>query len=108
MVYAPKYLDGKRHQVVDIFYSGVGILNELSSEEMEEAFQKSLAEQAQGTFLMECALRPGRFLDNRSSPYYNLGDFEKGGDCLRAVLKKQIMILPGYRPCHHHQDVYAA
>ena len=48
MVYAPKYLDGKRHQVVDIFYSGVGILNELSSEEMEEAFQKSLAEQAQG------------------------------------------------------------
>ena len=81
--------------MVDIFYSGVGILNELSSEEMEEAFQKSLAEQAQGTFLMECALRPGRFLDNRSSPYYNLGDFEKGGDCLRAVLKKQIMILPG-------------
>ena len=48
VVYAPKYLDGKRHQVVDIFYSGVGILNELSPEEMEEAFQKSLAEQARG------------------------------------------------------------
>ena len=48
VVHAPKYLDGKRHQVVDIFYSGVGILNELSPEEMEEAFQKSLAEQAQG------------------------------------------------------------
>ncbi len=48
VVYAPKYLDGKRHQVVDIFYSGVGILNELSPKEMEEAFQKSLAEQARG------------------------------------------------------------
>ena len=48
VVYAPKYLDGKRHQVVDIFYSGVGILNELSPEEMEKAFQNSLAEQAQG------------------------------------------------------------
>ena len=43
-----KYLDGKRYQVVDIYYSGVGILRELSPEEMEEAFQQRLAEQSQG------------------------------------------------------------
>ena len=48
VVYAPKYLDGKRYQVVDIYYSGVGILRELSPEEMEEAFQKRLGKQAQG------------------------------------------------------------
>lgn len=47
VVYAPKYLDGKRYQVVDIHYSGVGIIRELSPEEMEEAFQKRLAEQSQ-------------------------------------------------------------
>ena len=44
VVYAPKYLDGKRIQIVDIHYSGVGILNELTPEEMEESFQKSIAE----------------------------------------------------------------
>lgn len=48
VVYAPKYIDGKRYQVVDIDYSGVGILRELSPEEMEEAFQKRLGKQAQG------------------------------------------------------------
>ena len=48
VVYDPKYLDGKRYQVVDVYYSGVGILRELSPEEMEEAFQKRLAQQAQG------------------------------------------------------------
>ena len=48
VVYAPKYLDGKRYQVVDVYYSGVGILRELSPEEMEEAFQKRLAQQSQG------------------------------------------------------------
>ena len=48
VVYAPKCLDGKRYQVVDVYYSGVGILRELSPEEMEEAFQKRLAKQAQG------------------------------------------------------------
>ena len=48
VVYAPKYLDGKRYQVVDVYYNGVGILRELSPEEMEEAFQKRLAQQAQG------------------------------------------------------------
>ena len=40
VVYAPKYLDGRRVQNVDIYYSGVGILDELTPEEMEESFQK--------------------------------------------------------------------
>ena len=44
VVCAPKYLDGKRIQIVDIHYSGVGILDELTPEEMEESFQKSIAE----------------------------------------------------------------
>ncbi len=33
--------------MVDVYYSGVGILRELSPEEMEEAFQERLAKQAQ-------------------------------------------------------------
>ena len=44
VVYAPRYLDGKRVQLLDIYYSGVGILHELNPEEMEEAFQHHLAE----------------------------------------------------------------
>ena len=44
VVYAPRYLDGKRVQLLDIYYSGVGILHELNPEEMEEAFQRHLAE----------------------------------------------------------------
>lgn len=48
VVHAPKYLNGKRYQVTDIHYSSVGILRELSPEEMEEAFRKRLAEQTQG------------------------------------------------------------
>ena len=47
VVYAPKYLNGKRYQVVNGYYSGVGILRELSPEEMEEAFQERPAKQAQ-------------------------------------------------------------
>lgn len=43
-MYAPRYLDGKRVQLMDIYYNGVGILRELSPEEMEEAFQEHLAE----------------------------------------------------------------
>ena len=43
VVYAPKYLDGRRIQIVDIHYSGVRILDELTPEEMEESFQKSIA-----------------------------------------------------------------
>ena len=44
IVYAPRYLDGKRVQLMDIYYNDVGILRELSPEEMENAFQKHLAE----------------------------------------------------------------
>ena len=44
VVYAPRYLDGKRVQLLDIYYSGVGILHELTPEEMEEAFQQHLIE----------------------------------------------------------------
>ena len=47
VVYAPKFLDGKRYQVVDVYNSGVGILRELSPEEMEEAFQNRLAKETQ-------------------------------------------------------------
>lgn len=43
-VYAPRYLDGRRVQLLDIYYSGVGILHELTPEEMEEAFRHHLAE----------------------------------------------------------------
>lgn len=44
IVYAPRYLDGKRVQLIDIYYNGVGILRELSPEEMESAFQEHLEE----------------------------------------------------------------
>ena len=44
IVNAPRYFDGKRVQLMDIYYNGVGILKELSPEEMEEAFQEHLEE----------------------------------------------------------------
>lgn len=44
VVHAPRYLDGKRIQLIDIYYNGVGILRELTPEEMEEAFQNHMAE----------------------------------------------------------------
>lgn len=44
VVYTPRYLDGKRVQLLDIYYSGVGILHELTPEEMEEAFQHHLTQ----------------------------------------------------------------
>lgn len=44
IVYASRYLDGKRVQLMDIYYNGVGILRELSPEEMENAFQEHLEE----------------------------------------------------------------
>ena len=49
VVYAPRYLDGKRVQIMDIYYNGVGILRELTPEEMEEAFQKHIAERKEKT-----------------------------------------------------------
>ena len=44
VVHAPRYLDGKRVQLIDIYYNGVGILRELTPEEMEKAFQNHMAE----------------------------------------------------------------
>lgn len=44
VVHAPRYLDGKRVQLIDIYYNGVGILKELTPGEMEEAFQNHMAE----------------------------------------------------------------
>lgn len=41
-VHAPRYIDGKRVQLLDIYFSGVGIVREMTPEEMEEAFQKRL------------------------------------------------------------------
>lgn len=45
VVSAPHYLDGKRYQLVDIHYKGVGIVNELTPEEAEACFQASLEDQ---------------------------------------------------------------
>ena len=41
-VHAPRYVDGKRVQLLDIYFSGVGIVEPMTPEEMEEAFQKRL------------------------------------------------------------------
>ena len=49
VLYAPRYLDGKLVQIMDIYYNGVGILRELTPEEMEEAFQKHIAEHKEKT-----------------------------------------------------------
>ena len=49
VVHAPRYLDGKRVQLIDIYYNGVGILRELTPEEMEEAFQKHITERKEKT-----------------------------------------------------------
>ena len=49
IVYAPRYLDGKRVQLMDIYYNGTGILRELSPEEMENAFQEHLVERERST-----------------------------------------------------------
>ena len=49
VVYAPRYLNSKRVQVIDIYYNGVGILRELTPEEMENAFQHHLLKRKQKT-----------------------------------------------------------
>lgn len=49
VVHAPRYLDGKRVQLIDIYYNGVGILRELTPEEMEEAFQNHILERKEKT-----------------------------------------------------------
>ncbi len=40
VVHAPKDLDGKRYQLIDVYFYGVGIIKELSPEEMETEYQK--------------------------------------------------------------------
>jgi hypothetical protein len=49
VVHKPTKLDGKRYQQVDIYYNGVGIIRELSPEEMEEYFQGHLKHKAART-----------------------------------------------------------
>ena len=41
-------MNGSMKDMNQLHYSGVGILRELSPEEMEEAFQKRLVQQVQG------------------------------------------------------------
>ena len=42
VVFQPKYVDGQRVQVIDIYFNGVGIVEEMTPEQMEEAFQERL------------------------------------------------------------------
>ena len=42
VVSKPEYIEGKRHQNLDIYYNGVGIIREPAPEEMEELFQEHL------------------------------------------------------------------
>ena len=46
-VHAPRYLDGKRYQMIDIYYKCVGIINILSPEDFEKSFQKNMAKRRQ-------------------------------------------------------------
>ena len=45
VVHAPKYLDGKRYQLIDLYFYGVGIVKKLEPEEMETEFQKALKQE---------------------------------------------------------------
>ncbi|MBQ7937726.1 MAG: recombinase family protein [Oscillospiraceae bacterium] len=42
VVSSPKYFDGKRYQIVDIYYNGIGIIRGLTPEDIEEAFEREL------------------------------------------------------------------
>ena len=41
----PEKIDGKRHQTINIYYHGAGIIKMLSAEEMEEAYQQHISRQ---------------------------------------------------------------
>ena len=41
------YLDGKRYQIIDIYYNGVGIIKPLRPEDLEADFQRHMAEKQQ-------------------------------------------------------------
>lgn len=47
VVSAARYLDGKRYQIIDIYYNGVGIIKPLNPEDMESGFQRHMAEMQQ-------------------------------------------------------------
>lgn len=47
VVSAAHYLDGKRYQIIDIYYNGVGIIKPLNPEYMEAGFQRHMAEMQQ-------------------------------------------------------------
>ena len=47
VVSAARYLDGKRYQIIDIYYNGVGIIKPLNPEDMEAGFQRHMAEKQQ-------------------------------------------------------------
>lgn len=42
VVFQPRYVDGQRVQLIDIYFNGVGIVEEMTPEQMEEAFQTRL------------------------------------------------------------------
>ena len=44
VVSAAHYLDGKRYQIIDIYYNGVGIIKPLRPEDLEADFQRHMAE----------------------------------------------------------------
>ena len=46
-VSAAHYLDGKRYQIIDIYYNGVGIIKPLRPEDLEADFQRYMAENQQ-------------------------------------------------------------
>ena len=47
VVSAAHYLDGKRYQIIDIYYNDVGIIKPLNPEDMEAGFQRHMAEKQQ-------------------------------------------------------------
>ena len=49
VVSAAHYLDGKRYQIIDIYYNGVGIIKPLSPEDMEAGFQRHRAKKQKKT-----------------------------------------------------------
>lgn len=47
VVSKPNYIDGVRHQNIDIYYKGVGIIKFFSPEEMEALYQKHINKKSQ-------------------------------------------------------------
>ena len=47
VVYESRYVDGKQVQLLDIYFNGIGIVEEMTPEQMEEVFPNRLkAEQS--------------------------------------------------------------